>query len=108
VPAPAVAPSLPPRGAADVALLEILVGPLRPGETAVVGFARKEHEVRKTLATLSLLEARALCTRLEACRSDDALALAFARLTVERRVRLLAYLGGARRREALGTPTAPR
>jgi hypothetical protein len=84
------------------------VGPLRPGETALVGFARKEHELRVAFAALSPLASRALCTRLEACRPDDALALAFARLTVERRVRLLTYLGSARRREALAATSAAR
>jgi hypothetical protein len=89
--------------AVDSALLALVLAPLRPGETALLGYARKERELRGAFSTLSLLEAHALRGRLEVCRSDDALALAFARLTVDRRTRLLTYLADARRRAAVAS-----
>jgi len=85
----------------DAALLPVLTSPLHPGETAFGGYQRKEHALRAAFAALSVLAARALHARLSACRADDALALAFSRLTIERRTRLLAFLADARRREAL-------
>ena len=81
--------------------MTILEAPLLPGETAYVGFARKENELRAALATLSVLESRALHARLSNPRSGDALATAFSRLTADRRARLVHFLADARRREAL-------
>ena len=96
-PSPAASPSL----SCDAALLAVLTSPLHPGETAFGGYQRKEHALRAAFAALSVLAARALHARLSACRADDALALAFSRLTIERRTRLLTFLADARRREAL-------
>ena len=87
----------------DVALLAILEAPLRAGETAVAGFARKELELRHVLATLSVLESRALQSRLAHPKGGDVLAQAFQRLTGERRARLINFIADARRREALHT-----
>lgn len=84
----------------DVALTAILLAPLNVGETAVVGFARKESELRRVLATLSVLESRALQARLSNPKSGDSLADSFMRLTAERRARLINFLADARRREA--------
>ena len=90
----------------DAALLALLLSPLRAGETALLGHARKEAELRDAFAALSVLGARALHARLSACKADDAVALAFARLTLERRTRLLHFLADARRREALAAARA--
>jgi hypothetical protein len=86
---------------ADGKLIAILDAPLATGETALAGFARKEHELGGLIATLSVLECRALHKRLSNPQHGDELANKFARLTLERRCRLLAFLADARRREAL-------
>jgi hypothetical protein len=85
----------------DVALHAILEAPLHAGETAAIGFARKEAELRHVLASLSILESRALHTRLSCPKADDQLPKAFARMTAERRARLINFIADARRREAL-------
>ena len=86
---------------ADASLLAIVEAPLAPGETATTGFRRKEHELGAAFAALSVPEARALHRRLSNPSPDDALAQRFARLTLERRGRLLAFLADARRRAAM-------
>ena len=93
--------SLPTASRHDDAILAILTSPLRRGETVMIGFARKELALREAFATLSVQDARELHDRLSACRPGDMLAARFAGLVVERRVRLLAFLADARRREAL-------
>jgi len=85
----------------DARLIAILDAPLALGETAAVGFARKEHELGAAFAALSVLESRAMHARLSTVKQGDELAHKFARLTVERRGRLLNFLADARRREAL-------
>jgi hypothetical protein len=87
---------------ADAKLIAILDAPLATCETALAGFARKEHELGALFATLSVLECRALHKRLGNPQHGDELAHKFARLTLERRCRLLTFLADARRREALG------
>ena len=69
-------------------------------EPAMVAFARKERELREAFAALPILDQRALQTRLSSVRSGDLLAAKFNRLTVERRTRLINFLGDARRRAA--------
>ena len=86
----------------DGKLIAILDAPHGSSETALAGFARKEHELGNLVATLSVLECRALHKRLGNPPHGDELANKFARLTLERRCRLLAFLADARRREALG------
>jgi hypothetical protein len=88
--------------ASDAYLIAIIESPLADGETAYAGFARKEEELRIAFAALTILESRALQARLSTPRSGDRFAAAFSRLTVERRGRLINFLGNARRREALG------
>ena len=85
----------------DAELLAILDAPLHPGETAQLGFLRKEHELGAIFVKLSVLEARALQTRLANPKQGDELANKFARLTIERRQRLISFLADARRREAI-------
>jgi hypothetical protein len=91
----------PPANSHDAQLIALLVAPLLAGETAQAGFARKEAELRTAFTALTVLESRALHARLANPRSGDALAAAFMRLTIERRVRLIHFLADARRREAL-------
>jgi hypothetical protein len=92
---PAAPPTL------DAQLIAILDTPLAPGETAMAGFARKEAELIAVLAKLGAIEARALHTRLARPAANDALAGKLARLTIERRSRVLGFLADARRREAI-------
>ena len=99
-PVPAVAP--PPGPSPDDApLLALLLAPARPGETAMQAFARKELELRTWFEPLTPVEALALQRRLSTPLPADPVALAFGRLVIERRHRLLAFLGDARRRAAL-------
>ena len=85
----------------DAALASILDAPLIPGETAREGFLRKEAELRVSFAQLPVTSQRALHARLSTPRAGDQLAERFARLTADRRMRLLTFLADARRREAL-------
>ena len=85
----------------DAALVSIIDAPLNPGETAREGFLRKEAELRAAFAQLPVAAQRALHARLANPRPGDQLAERFARLTVDRRARLLTFLADARRREAL-------
>jgi hypothetical protein len=87
--------------AVDERLIEILEAPLAAGETAAVGFRRKEAAIVGVLATLTALESRALLARIRSARAGDPLVEKLGRLTAERRQRLLAFLADARRREAL-------
>lgn len=85
----------------DARLIAILDEPLAPGETAMVGFARKEHALGAVFATLNVFESRAIHARLANPKAGDELANKFARLTAERRSRLLAFVADARRRAAI-------
>jgi len=84
----------------EPALFEILLRPV-PAGSAREGHATKEHEIGSVFMRLTVLEAWTLHKRLTNPRPDDALATAFARLIPERRSRLLAFLGDARRRAAI-------
>jgi hypothetical protein len=84
----------------DAPIVTILDAPLRAGEPASVGYARKEAELRATLATLEPQVARAMFRRLANPQPTDALAARFMRLAIDRRARLLAFLADARRRAA--------
>jgi hypothetical protein len=84
----------------DAQLAAILDAELLPGEPALVGFARKERELGEAFAALPIMDQRALHARLGVLRPGDLLAAKFARLTADRRARLVAFLGDARRRAA--------
>lgn len=84
----------------EPALLEILLRPVAPG-MAREEHTRKEHEIGSLFMRLTVLEAWTLHKRLGNPQPDDAIAVAFGRLIVERRGRLLAFLGDARRRAAI-------
>jgi hypothetical protein len=94
-------PTAPRPDTLDARLIGILDAPLELGETATSGFARKERELGAVFATLTVLEARVMQARLATVRTDDELANKFARLTCERRGRLISFLADARRREAM-------
>jgi hypothetical protein len=79
----------------DARLRAILASPLKPGETAVTGYARKERDLATAFATLSVTAAHALRERLATPASADVLAAKFARLASERRTRLLQLLASA-------------
>jgi hypothetical protein len=87
----------------DARLAAILDAELLPGEPALVGFARKERELGEAFAALPVMDQRALHARLGVIRPGDMLAAKFARLTSDRRARLVAFLGDARRRAAVAT-----
>lgn len=70
-------------------------------ETVALAFARKERELVALFGRLTVLDAMELHRRLSLDLHDDPIALGFRRLVVDRRVRLLSYLAGARRREAI-------
>jgi hypothetical protein len=79
----------------------ILDSPIRTDETAHLGFQRKERELAAVFATLTVIEAHYMRTRLANPKPDDDLATKFARLTHERRARLIAFVADARRRKAI-------
>jgi hypothetical protein len=85
----------------DAHLVAILDAPLRDGEPAHVGFARKERELGEAFGALPIFDQRAMYARLANPKPADQLAEKFMRLTAERRTRLLNFLGDARRRAAL-------
>lgn len=97
-----VRPTLPAivRPEVDARLLAILDARGAIGETVYVTYARKEQELGAVFATLPALEAMVMHRRLSEPQPGDELAEKFARLVVDRRSRLLAFLADARRREA--------
>jgi len=104
--APRVAPPPPPLDPPldpllEARMLAILDSPAQPGEPIDLAFRRKELELTQLFGRLDVLAARALHRRLVSPSARDALANRFSRFVAERRARLLAFLGDARRREAL-------
>lgn len=85
----------------DAELIDILDAQPRASETIEHVYRRKERELAERFAALSIVAAMTLHKRLASPRPDDALAQRFDRLVVERRARLLSFLGDARRRAAL-------
>jgi hypothetical protein len=90
-------PAAPPT-TIDGRLIAILDTPCAPYETLDEGFARKERALGEVLAALPGAAARALRFRLTACKAGDELANKFARLSLERRARLLVLLLEQRKR----------
>lgn len=85
----------------DDQILAILDAPPAPGVTISRAYREKEHALAVYFTTLTVTEARALHRRLTIPDPDDALAVRFSRLVVDRKARLVAVLADARRREAL-------
>ncbi len=83
----------------------------RPEGSTKAAMEAKERAIRAELAVLSPLESRVLAARLNKRVPEDKLAAAFAspaNLGNDRRARLVAFIGDARRREALrGAATRP-
>lgn len=96
------APLVAVRAETEAQILAILAAPALLGETVSSQFQRKEHQLGSIFAALSLAESRALHRRLAIPQAGDALALKFARLVVERKNRLIAFLADAPRRAARG------
>lgn len=96
-------PPAPTPASLDARLIAILDAPLAPGETFAVGYARKEAELGAAFAPLAVADARSLHARLSAARLGDELATRFARLTADRRGRLLTFLADVRRRQAIAS-----
>jgi hypothetical protein len=90
----AIPASLPEPIEAEIAA--VLAQPLAPGETYQQGHDRRERELRRLFAGLAVMPRYALRRRLERDGNDDALAAAFRRLVIERRLRLIAVLASPR------------
>ncbi|MBX3155528.1 MAG: hypothetical protein KF773_05985 [Deltaproteobacteria bacterium] len=83
----------------DERLIAILDAPVT--DTIAAGYAHKEQSLRDVFVRLDLSASRSMHARLSSPRSDDPLAERFARLTAERRARLLGFLADVRRRTAI-------
>lgn len=95
--------------ASDAEILGVLATPAVAGESTDAFHRRKEHLLGALFAALGAAEADALHERLSTTpRADDRVAAQFGRLVHERRERLLAFLGDARRREAIENARRPR
>lgn len=82
---------------AQATILAILRASAEPDESAHLAGERRERELKTAFTGLTPADALALRKRLEANREGDELAVAFRRLNVERRDRLLAFLADPRR-----------
>jgi hypothetical protein len=100
----------PPASFGPVALEAEIIAALavKPAGAALTGHARKEAVLDALLRRLGVADSRALVARIEKRIAGDALVDGFQALAVERRVRLLATLRGAARREAQAGEAARR
>ena len=80
---------------------ELIEQPIDPTETHRAGNDRKERDLYTLLDRLSDLEAHAVRRRLSAARANDPLVLALARISIDRRVRVIAFIDDTRRRNAM-------
>lgn len=85
-------------------LLAILAKPLVG--SAGSGWEVKERELTAALGLLSPADCRVLSERVRKAKPDDPIVAAFARMVPQRRMRLLAFLDDARRREAIAAPAS--
>lgn len=84
-------------------LLQTCTAPIAPEDGHRVGNERKEQRLAQLFDQLTSIEALTLSKRLANPQSTDELAMAFEnRFSIERRKRLVAYLGSSKRRAALG------
>lgn len=88
------------RNDVEAQLTHTLTRPLAPDETHQTGAANRERELMAAIASLDVTQAFHLGRRFEIDRSDDPLAVAFRRFTVERRQRIRVFIADARRRAA--------
>jgi len=84
----------------EARIIEVIRRDRHPDESHATSGANREAELRAILAELDAVEAFHLRRRLESARADDPLCATFQRLVVERRHRLLQFLGDPRRRAA--------
>ncbi len=82
-------------------IIALFTKPIDALETHRAGNDRKERELYALLDRLSDLESHALRRRLAAARSNDELVAAFARLSIDRRTCVVAFIDDTRRRNAL-------
>lgn len=87
----------------ETEILAVLHRPRDPDENHAQSNANREAELRAVFAELDVTRALHLRRRLETPRADDLISSSFQRLVVDRRQRLLRFLGDARRRSALRT-----
>ena len=90
----------------EAELEAVLAAPIEGGFAA--GYQQKEAAVRAAFERLPAAECRVLAERLRRAEPEDPLAALFGRMTADRRGRLLAFLDGARRREAIRHERAER
>ena len=81
-----------PPESVDARIVAILDAPART-ESATFTMTRTEAELRALFATLTVAQTRALHARLWSPNSPDPLAAKLARLGVERKARLVEFLG---------------
>ena len=82
-------------------IVAVFTRPAPQGELPSHTFQRKEHELGALFAQLNELDSFELGRRLSVNAPTDPIASRFARLTVDRRDRLIAFVRDARRRAAL-------
>jgi hypothetical protein len=82
-------------------ILAVLDAPPQAHEQIAFAFQRKENELRVLFDRLTLEDSRELLRRLTLRVSGDCIADRMERLNADRRARLIAFLGDARRREAI-------
>lgn len=88
-------------------MIAVLTRPRSPDESHLVAAEHREQRLHDLFGQLSVAQALTLSRRLDADRDGDGVALAFRRLTVERRRRLRAYLADMRRRIAISRFSEP-
>ena len=82
-------------------IIGLIERPIDPTETHREGNERKERELCTLLDRLTDLEAHTMRRRLAAARSNDDLVVAFGRLSIDRRARIIAFIEDTRRRHAM-------
>jgi hypothetical protein len=90
----------------ETRLLEILNAPPDTLLTTREAFGRKEVALYDAIAAAPMLEVWHLHKRVSVGRSDDQLLKGLARLAPDRRAKVIAFMGDARRREALRSRAA--
>ena len=98
----------PPRGWRPVPgedqLIAILAKPITGGN--LQAWDAKELELKAVLGTLGAADARALAARIGKPHDDDVLVSALGRMVPQRRARIVDFINGARRREAVAAARA--
>jgi len=99
--------------ALEMEILAVLDAPPEAHEQIAFAFQRKERELRALFDRLTVKDSRELVRRLTLRMTGDRIAERMERLNADRRYRLIAFLGDARRREATrvvkpGGPASPR